>query len=118
MAKQKILIADDEAQIREILRIYFEKEGFEVIEAEDGAAAIGIFRAGKTLGKSVSIVVNDPTKSIRPLIAGYVNNPDYEPSMFVDSEQAKDMVDNNTVVVVVDTNRPSYTECEEHLRHK
>ena len=40
MTKQKILIADDEAQIREILRIYFEKEGFEVIEAEDGAAAI------------------------------------------------------------------------------
>lgn len=40
MAKHKILIADDEEQIREILRIYFEKEGFEVIEAEDGAAAI------------------------------------------------------------------------------
>ena len=40
MNKQKILIADDEAQIREILRIYFEKENFEVIEAEDGAAAI------------------------------------------------------------------------------
>lgn len=40
MAKQKILIADDEAQIREILRIYFEKEGFQVIETEDGAAAI------------------------------------------------------------------------------
>ena len=40
MAKQKILIADDEAQIREILRIYFEKEGFEVIEADDWAAAM------------------------------------------------------------------------------
>ena len=40
MTRQKILIADDEAQIREILKIYFEKEGFEVIEAEDGAAAI------------------------------------------------------------------------------
>ena len=40
MNKQKILIADDEAQIREILRIYFEKENFEVVEAEDGAAAI------------------------------------------------------------------------------
>ena len=37
MTKQKILIADDEAQIREILRIYFEKEDFQVIEAEDGA---------------------------------------------------------------------------------
>ncbi len=44
-----------------------------------------------------------------------MENPDYEPSMFVDSNQAKDMVDNNTVVVVVDTNKPSYTECEELL---
>ena len=35
--------------------------------------------------------------------------------MFVDSAQAKDLIDNNTVVVVVDTNRPSYTECEELL---
>ena len=89
--------------------------GHKITDVDALGAAIGIFRAGKTLGKSVSIVVNDPTKSIRPLIAGYVNNPDYEPSMFVDSEQAKDMVDNNTVVVVVDTNRPSYTECEELL---
>ena len=48
-------------------------------------AAIGIYRAGKTLGKTVNIVVNDPTTSIRPLMAGYMNNPDYEPSMFVDS---------------------------------
>lgn len=40
MTKQKILIADDEAQIREILRIYFEKEDFDVIEAADGAEAI------------------------------------------------------------------------------
>ena len=86
--------------------------GHKITDVDALGAAIGIFRAGKTLGKSVSIVVNDPTKSIRPLIAGYVNNPDYEPSMFVDSEQAKDMVDNNTVVVVVDTNRPSYTECD------
>ena len=89
--------------------------GHKITDVDALGAAIGIYRAGKTLGKSVSIVVNDPTKSIRPLIAGYVNNPDYEPSMFVDSEQAKDMVDNNTVVVVVDTNRPSYTECEELL---
>ena len=35
-AMSKILIADDEPQIREILRVYFNKEGFEVVEAEDG----------------------------------------------------------------------------------
>ena len=32
MAKQKILIADDEAQIREILRIYFEKEALRLLK--------------------------------------------------------------------------------------
>lgn len=37
---QKILIVDDEPQIRDILRLYFEKEGFEVIEAVDGAQAL------------------------------------------------------------------------------
>lgn len=36
----KILIADDEAQIREILRVYFEKADFEVVEAEDGQQAL------------------------------------------------------------------------------
>lgn len=29
--------------------------------------------------------------------------------------QAMELVDDNTVVVVVDTNKPSYTECEELL---
>ena len=86
--------------------------GHKITDVDALGAAIGIYRAGKTLGKPVHIVVNDPTTSIRPLMEGYMENPDYEPSMFVDSEQAKDLVDNNTVVVVVDTNRPSYTECQ------
>ena len=48
-------------------------------------------------------------------MAGYMDNPDYEPSMFIDSQQARELVDNNTVVVVVDTNKPSYTECQDLL---
>lgn len=35
-----VLIADDEAQIRNILSIYFKKEGFKVVEAADGAEAL------------------------------------------------------------------------------
>ena len=89
--------------------------GHKITDVDALGAAIGIYRAGKTIGKPVHIVVNDPTTSIRPLMAGYVGSPDYEPSMFVDADQAKDLVDNNTVVVVVDTNKPSYTECEDLL---
>ena len=90
--------------------------GHKITDVDALGAAIGIYRAGKTLGKPVHIVVNDPTTSIRPLMAGYLDNPDYEPSMFVDSDTAKELVDNNTALVVVDTNKPSYTECEELLR--
>ena len=89
--------------------------GHKITDVDALGAAIGIYRAGRTLGKTVNIVVNDPTTSIRPLMAGYMNNPDYEPSMFVNSAQAKELVDNNTVVVVVDTNKPSYTECQDLL---
>ena len=43
----KILIADDEAQIREILRVYFVKENFEVVEAEDGQQALSMIEKEK-----------------------------------------------------------------------
>ena len=40
MAKQRILIADDERDIRLVLRTRFELEGFQVVEACDGAEAV------------------------------------------------------------------------------
>ena len=66
--------------------------GHKITDVDALGAAIGIYRAGKTLGKPVHIVV-----------------------MFIDRNQAIDLVDDNTVVVVVDTNKPSYTECEDLL---
>ena len=40
MAKQKILIVDDDANICELLRLYFEKDGFETFVASDGKEAL------------------------------------------------------------------------------
>ncbi|MHC1746424.1 MAG: response regulator transcription factor [Negativicutes bacterium] len=40
MSGQTVLIADDDVQIRELISLYFHKEGFQVIEAADGAEAI------------------------------------------------------------------------------
>ncbi len=42
----RILVADDEAEIREILRLYLEKDGYEVVEAADGAEALRQIRSG------------------------------------------------------------------------
>ena len=35
-----VLIADDESEIRELLRLYLEKDGYQVVEAEDGIQAV------------------------------------------------------------------------------
>lgn len=43
----KILVADDEAEIRDVLRLYLEKDGYEVAEAADGIEALEICKREK-----------------------------------------------------------------------
>ena len=43
----KILIADDEPEIRDLLRLYLENEQYEVMEAEDGQQALDLLRSRK-----------------------------------------------------------------------
>lgn len=40
----KLLVVDDEAKIREVIREYSEFNGFEVAEAEDGMSAVGLVK--------------------------------------------------------------------------
>ena len=78
-------------------------------------SAIGIYRIAKTLGKKAHIVVDNVTSSIRPMLVRFLENPDYEEDLFLNNAQAQEVVDNNTLLVVVDVNRPNYTECKELL---
>lgn len=41
--KPRILVVDDEQDIRELLKFYLNKEGYEVIEAANGEEALTIF---------------------------------------------------------------------------
>lgn len=43
MSLKKILIADDEALIRKLVKDFLKKEGFDIVEAEDGKKALDIF---------------------------------------------------------------------------
>jgi two-component system, OmpR family, response regulator ResD len=42
----RVLVVDDEHSLRRLLRTYLEKEGFAVIEAENGLDALALFRRG------------------------------------------------------------------------
>ena len=44
---EKILVADDDLNICELLRLYLEKEGFEVVMAHDGEEAVARFESEK-----------------------------------------------------------------------
>ena len=44
MAAEKILVVDDDLNICELLRLYLEKEGYTVVIANDGQAALEMFR--------------------------------------------------------------------------
>ena len=43
MPNSKIMVADDDSNICELLRLYLEKEGFDTVLAENGALALELF---------------------------------------------------------------------------
>lgn len=89
--------------------------GHSIGDVDSLGAAIGVYRIAKTLNKKAHIVFNEVTTSVRPLMNRFLNNPEYEEDMFLRNVQAMNVVDNNTLLVVVDVNKPNYTECAELL---
>lgn len=79
-------------------------------------AAVGIARIAATLEKKVHIVLSDSGTSLQPFVDMFHNNPDYDDDLIINGQQAIEMVGNNAVLVVVDVNKPSITDCPELLR--
>ena len=89
--------------------------GHNLSDVDSIGAGIGIYCAAKMLGKKAQIVVNEITSSVRPMIDCFTEEKGYPSDMFIGSDMALEMVGRNTLVMVVDTNKPSYTECPELL---
>ncbi|MDY6103906.1 MAG: DHH family phosphoesterase [Acetatifactor sp.] len=79
-------------------------------------SAVGIYRIAKTLDRKVHIVLNEIPSSIQPLVELFRGNPEYDSDMIIGSQQALELAGNNTVLVVVDVNKPSITECPDLIR--
>lgn len=89
--------------------------GHKFMDADSFGAAIGIGRAAVALGKRAHIIINEVSASLRPLYNLYMDADSYPEDLFLTSKEALDMADENSLVIVVDTNRPKMTECEELL---
>lgn len=89
--------------------------GHSIADVDSFGAAIGLFCAARDIGKNAKIVLNTVTSSLRPLVELFSQENGYPADMFITSEQAILEVTSRTLVIVVDTNRPSYTDCPQLL---
>ncbi len=89
--------------------------GHHLPDADAIGSAIGVYILAKAYHKEAHICINEATVSIRPILDNFRNNTLYDDDMFINNEQAKKIVDSDTLLMIVDVNRPSYTECPELL---
>lgn len=90
--------------------------GHHIADVDSFGAAVGIYRAAKVMEKKAYIVLNEITTSVRPLYQAFCDSTAYPDDMFIKSSQVHDVMTDNTMVVVVDTNKPEFTECPELLK--
>lgn len=89
--------------------------GHKITDVDSLGACVGVCRAALQAGKPAHIVLGDINGGIRLWVDKLRESSDYEDNLLITHEQAIDLTNQKTVVVVVDTNRPSMTECEELL---
>lgn len=87
--------------------------GHKISDVDAVGAAVGVYAAARVFDKKANIVLNDVTTSLQPIVDLYKNSPDYDKDFFVTSDEALTKVSSNTLLVIVDVNRKSYTECPE-----
>ena len=90
--------------------------GHRMGDVDSFGASVGIARIAKTLERKAHIVINDVSASLKPMRDLYVSQDDFEDDMLVTGEQAVDLAGSGAVLVVVDVNKPSITECPELLK--
>jgi c-di-AMP phosphodiesterase-like protein len=89
--------------------------GHKITDIDSLGACVGVCRAAQQAGKPAHIVLGEINSSIRPWVTKLEQEDTHEEKLFLTHAQAIEMTNQNTVVIVVDTNRPSMVECEEIL---
>ncbi|MCI9418437.1 MAG: DHH family phosphoesterase [Eubacterium sp.] len=84
--------------------------GHQLPDVDAIGSAIGIYHIAAALGKPAHIVVNKVTSSLRPMLAMLKSHDEYKSDLFITGETARSLMTDNTLLVVVDVNHPSYTD--------
>lgn len=92
--------------------------GHKNIDIDAFGACVGIYEVARNLGKPAHIVLGSVTSGIEPFYERFVGREEYTGHVFISPREALEEVNDQTVVVVVDVNRPCLTECPELIDSK
>ena len=84
--------------------------GHKMADVDCLGAAVGFWKIASVYGKKAYIVMNSSDNAVKPIKKQFTDSPDYPRDMFISGDRAMELVDDETIVVVSDVNRPSYTE--------
>ena len=84
--------------------------GHRLADIDSFGAAVGIYRIAMSMNKKANIVVNEVTSSVRPMMERFMGNAEYPEDMLLTGPRAAELVDQGTMLVIVDVNRPSITD--------
>lgn len=87
--------------------------GHTIGDVDSLGASVGVYKIAQVLKKNAHIVINEINSSIRPLATRFLDNPDYPADMFIGNLNAQEIATKDSLLVVVDVNRPTHTECPE-----
>lgn len=90
--------------------------GHRLADADAFGAAVGVSCIARAIGRKPHIVINDITTSVKPLVELFRDRNIYEEDFIIGSTEALEIADNSTVLVVVDVNKPSITECPDLIK--
>ncbi len=84
--------------------------GHQLPDVDAIGSAIGIYRIAKSLGKNAYIVINKMTSALKPVIHTFHGKESYGDNLFITGDAAKGLMTEETLLVIVDVNHPSYTD--------
>ncbi|MDR2903923.1 MAG: DHH family phosphoesterase [Clostridiales bacterium] len=88
--------------------------GHRNIDLDCLGASVGVYKICAALGKSCKIILGDITTNVEGLHTRLLREADYGQT-FISKNQAAEIIDKNTLLVIVDAHKPSILEAPELL---
>ncbi|MDT8719301.1 DHH family phosphoesterase [Clostridium sp. 19966] len=85
-------------------------------DADCFGAAVGLYGVLKTFKPECNIILDKPNHGIKVLLDEFNKDPDYN-DVFITSEECKNLIDENSLIILVDVHNRGYVLNEELLKY-